>query len=69
MRIIIVMENIPYYEILVDDVYQGRISISAFNQLMLKDDKLRIWYQFNRELGKSLKKDRGGYCNKGKPSA
>jgi hypothetical protein len=63
------MENIPYYEILVDDVYQGRISISVLSQLMLKDDKLRVWYQFHRELEKSLKKNRGSYCNNGKPSA
>ena len=63
------MENIPYYEILVEDVYQGRISISVFNQLMLKDEKLREWYQFHRELDKSLKKNCDGRSNKRKSNA
>jgi hypothetical protein len=63
------MENIPYYEALVDALYAKQITKGAFNQLMLKDENLREWYQFHRELEKSLKKDSSGYCNKRKSRA
>jgi len=54
------VSEVPYFEDLINDYQKGIISKSAFNQLLLKDEKLREWFQLHQILEKSSKNNNGG---------
>jgi len=49
-------DELPYYEIPVNMYYQGEIDQGVFNQMLLRDKRLRNWYRIYQELEKVLKK-------------
>ena len=48
-------EQLPYYEILVNMYSQGEIDQGIFNQMLLRDKRLRNWYRIYQEVEKALK--------------
>ncbi|MCU0370124.1 MAG: hypothetical protein MUC31_01810 [Bacteroidales bacterium] len=54
------MSELTYFEDLIHDYQKGIISKSAFNQLLLKDEKLRQWFQLHQILEKSAGDHEGG---------
>lgn len=54
------MKDLQYCEVLIKDYTQGIISKGAFNQLLLKDEKLREWFQLHQIFEKTIMNDNGG---------